>query len=85
MDILQRLNEEHGLTVVIVTHEADIAQYTKRALEFRDGKMKKDVAIQNRLIAAQVLPTLPSIDEDDIEAVATAKPSVPPNLNTAPR
>jgi len=75
MDILQRLNGEQGLTVVIVTHEADIAQYAKRTLEFRDGKMKKDVAVQNRLIAAQVLPTLPSLDEDDTEASPSAKPA----------
>jgi putative ABC transport system ATP-binding protein len=71
MDILQNLNSEHGLTVVIVTHEPDIAQYAKRALEFRDGKMKKDVLIQRRSIASEVLPTLPSIeDEDDLEAIA---------------
>jgi putative ABC transport system ATP-binding protein len=74
MEILQTLNAEHGLTVVIVTHETDIAQYAKRALEFRDGKMKKDVLVQNRLIAAEVLPTLPTPDEDDIEEVAGAAP-----------
>jgi putative ABC transport system ATP-binding protein len=77
MDILQTLNDRHGLTVVIVTHEPDIAQYAKRALEFRDGKMKKDVMIQNRLIAAEVLPTLPALDEDDVEAVAGATPPAP--------
>ena len=75
MDILQGLNERHGLTVVIVTHEPDIAQYAKRALEFRDGKMKKDVPIQNRSIAAEVLPTLPVLDEDDVEAVAGTGPA----------
>ncbi len=77
MDILQGLNDHHGLTVVIVTHEPDIAQYAKRALEFRDGKMKKDVAIQNRSIAAEVLPNLPVLDEDDVEAVAGAAPAAP--------
>jgi putative ABC transport system ATP-binding protein len=77
MDILQSLNERHGLTVIIVTHEPDIAQYAKRAMEFRDGKMKKDVAIQNRSIAAEVLPTLPVLDEDEVEAVADAAPAAP--------
>ncbi len=78
MDILQKLNHEHGLTVVIVTHEPDIAQYAKRALEFRDGKMRRDVAIQDRLIASEVLPTLPALDEDDLEAVAgSEQPSTP--------
>src|SRR5579872_6689253 len=67
MDIFQKLNEQHGLTVVVVTHEPDIAQYAKRALEFRDGKMKKDVAIQNRSIAEEVLPTLPAIADDFVD------------------
>lgn len=67
MDIFQKLNEQHGLTVVVVTHESDIAQYAKRALEFRDGKMKKDVAIQNRSIAEEVLPTLPAIADDFVD------------------
>jgi len=69
MDILQNLNDDHGLTVVIVTHEPDIAQYAKRALEFRDGRMKKDVVIQNRSIAKEILPTLPALDEDDVEEI----------------
>lgn len=69
MDIFQKLNQEGGLTVVIVTHEPDIAQYSKRAIEFRDGKMKKDVVIQNRFIAEQVLPTLPAQDEDLVEGI----------------
>jgi putative ABC transport system ATP-binding protein len=85
MDILQKLNEEHGLTVVIVTHEPDIAQYAKRALEFRDGKMKKDVLIQNRSIAAEVLPTLPALDEDDVEEIAAAAPAAPTHSKSTPR
>jgi putative ABC transport system ATP-binding protein len=65
MDILQRLNLEYGLTVVLVTHEPDIAQYAKRIMEFRDGKIKRDVAVTNRSIAAEVLPTLPEVGADD--------------------
>jgi putative ABC transport system ATP-binding protein len=63
MDILQRLNEDEGLTVVLVTHEPDIADYAQRALEFRDGKMRHDRAIQRRLVARDVLPTLKSPDD----------------------
>ncbi|HEX4002251.1 MAG TPA: ABC transporter ATP-binding protein [Candidatus Acidoferrales bacterium] len=81
MDIFQKLNDEHGLTVVIVTHETDIAQYAKRALEFRDGKMKKDVVIQNRSIASEVLPTLPSVDEDLVGDIGIDAPN-PSNGNT---
>jgi putative ABC transport system ATP-binding protein len=69
MDIFQKLNAENGLTVVIVTHEFDIAQYAQRALEFRDGKMKNDVLVQNRSIAEEVLPTLPAVTDDLIEGI----------------
>src|ERR1039457_1117572 len=74
MDILQRLNNEAGLTVALVTHEPDIAQYAKRVLEFRDGKIKKDVRVTNRSIASEVLPTLPAVGEDDDEPVITDEP-----------
>ena len=74
MDILQRLNQENGLTVALVTHEPDIAQYAKRVLEFRDGKIKKDVQVQNRSIAAEVLPTLPEVGDDDDEPIVTEEP-----------
>ncbi len=67
MDIIQRLNEEQGLTVVLVTHEHDIAQYARRALEFRDGRVRKDYLIENRLMARDVLPTLKSIGDEDEE------------------
>jgi len=63
MDIFQRLNEDEGLTVVIVTHEHDIAQYAKRALEFRDGKCRRDYPIPDRLLAREVLPTLPTLED----------------------
>jgi putative ABC transport system ATP-binding protein len=76
MDILQRLNQENGLTVALVTHEPDIAQYAKRVLEFRDGKIKKDVQVQNRSIAAEVLPTLPEVGDDDDEPVVTEEPKI---------
>ncbi len=75
MDIFQRLNQEHGLTVVIVTHEPDIARYVKRALDFRDGRLRTDVLIQDRLIASEVLPTLPLLDDDGVELIAAGKPS----------
>ena len=73
MDILQRLNEEGSLTVVLVTHEQDIAQFAKRALEFRDGKLRRDEAISKRLLAREVLPTLPSLEEDQAEENVDAR------------
>jgi putative ABC transport system ATP-binding protein len=44
MLILQRLNREQGLTVVLVTHEADIAAYAQRVLTMRDGLVIRDSA-----------------------------------------
>jgi len=86
MDILQALNETHGLTVVIVTHEPDIAQFAKRALEFRDGKIIKDVLIQRRSIAAEILPTLPALDEDDdLETIAGSQSEAGPNGSSTPK
>ncbi len=77
MDILQRLNDEEGLTVVIVTHEADISLYGKRALEFRDGRIKRDSLTQNRLIAKDVLPTLPALSDSDEEEDTPATINAP--------
>jgi putative ABC transport system ATP-binding protein len=42
MQLLARLNHERGLTVVLVTHEEDIAAYARRRLEFRDGKVVRE-------------------------------------------
>jgi putative ABC transport system ATP-binding protein len=72
MGIFQELNEKEGLTVVIVTHEHDIAQYAKRALEFRDGRIRKDFQITNRFVAAEVLPTLPTLDDSEDETESEA-------------
>ncbi len=67
MDILQTLNNEQGLTIVLVTHEPDIAQYAKRTLEFRDGKLRRDSLVQDRLIAQEVLKTLPTAEQQAAE------------------
>ncbi len=42
MEFFVRLNEKYGKTVVLVTHEPDIAQYTKRIIKFKDGKIISD-------------------------------------------
>jgi putative ABC transport system ATP-binding protein len=63
--ILQRLNDE-GLTVVLVTHEPDIAQYARRVITFRDGKVRRDEAVAQRPRAAEVLANLPASDQDEL-------------------
>ena len=43
MEFFIRLNEEMGKTIVVVTHEPDIAEYTKRVVKFKDGKVVLDM------------------------------------------
>ncbi|MCU1271579.1 MAG: Macrolide transporter ATP-binding protein [Acidobacteriaceae bacterium] len=62
MDIFQKLNDE-GLTIVLVTHEPDIANFAKRSIQFRDGKIRRDEAVQNRPRAAEVIKTLPTLED----------------------
>jgi putative ABC transport system ATP-binding protein len=62
MDIFQRLNDA-GLTIVLVTHEPDIAHFAKRTIIFRDGKIKRDEPVENRPVAAEVLKTMPTVED----------------------
>ena len=62
MEIFQSLNDK-GLTIVLVTHEHDIAQFARRSLVFRDGKIRRDDLMQKRAIAAEVLKTMPALEE----------------------
>ena len=62
MEILQRLNRETGVTVVLITHEPDIAQYAERMVAFRDGKVVKDVRVENRRDAAAEFQSLPPLE-----------------------
>ncbi len=50
MGVFQKLNEE-GITIVMVTHELDIASYTKRNVIMRDGVVVRDALVQRRLMA----------------------------------
>jgi len=62
MEIFQRLNDQ-GLTIVLVTHELDVAHFAKRTLIFRDGKIRKDEPVFNRPVATEVLKTLPTLED----------------------
>jgi putative ABC transport system ATP-binding protein len=70
MEIFQRLNFERNLTIVIVTHETHIAQYAKRIIRFRDGRIRGDSVVENRSIAREILQHLPTANEEDEEANA---------------
>ena len=67
MGIFQQLNREQGITLVLVTHEHDIAEYAKRVVVFKDGKISQDYPIADQRDAAEELKLLPEITDDDDE------------------
>ncbi len=62
MAVFQRLNDS-GLTIVMVTHEVDIAQFAKRVVVFRDGRTRRDDSVQDRPRAIETLKTLPTLED----------------------
>jgi putative ABC transport system ATP-binding protein len=67
MEIFQRLNRERGITLILVTHEPDIAQYADRIIVFKDGKIKKDYAIEEPRNAEEELRLMPDVEIDEDE------------------
>ena len=67
MALFQDLNRT-GITIVLVTHEPDVARYAGRNLTFRDGRLIKDEAVAEPSDARLILATLPPEEEE--EAVA---------------
>lgn len=65
IQIFQELNDQ-GITLVMVTHENDIAQTSKRKVVFRDGKMLKSEDTTNRMIASEQLKLLPKPEEIEL-------------------
>lgn len=65
MGIFQQLNQK-GITLVIVTHEQDIAAFTKRNVTFRDGRVVRDVKTQLVRNAAEEMAKLPVATEEEI-------------------
>ena len=49
MDLLTRFNVDEGITIVMVTHEPDMAEYASRVIHFRDGRIERDLS--NRRVA----------------------------------
>ncbi|MDQ3418807.1 MAG: ABC transporter ATP-binding protein, partial [Acidobacteriota bacterium] len=71
MDIFQTLNKERGITILLITHEMDIAEYGTRIIRFRDGKIQVDSPVLTRRDAKKELAALPPPEED---------PPLPPGL-----
>jgi len=63
MEVFQTLNEQRGLTIVLVTHEHDIAHFAKRMIVFRDGRIRKDDPVVDAPRASEVLKTLPTLED----------------------
>jgi putative ABC transport system ATP-binding protein len=63
MMLIQELNEVHGKTIVFVTHEMDIASFSKRTITLRDGRIIKDSINNNVRNAKEVLASLPPVTE----------------------
>jgi len=59
MGIFQRLNQERGITVLLITHEHDIAEYGTRIISCRDGHIVSDMAVEHRRSADNELKALP--------------------------
>ena len=58
MSIFQRLNDE-GMSVIIVTHEADVARFANRIIRFQDGRLTSDETMQERASASEMLAGMP--------------------------
>lgn len=63
MALMQELNQNQGKTIVFVTHEPDIASFSSRTIQLRDGRVQKDTKIEVKRSAKEVLENLP-VTED---------------------
>jgi len=65
MAIFQRLNREAGITMLMVTHEPDIAAHASRVIQFRDGRVVDDLRVRVPRDAARELIDMPEADLAD--------------------
>jgi putative ABC transport system ATP-binding protein len=63
MEVFQQLNEK-GITIILVTHEADVAAFARRQIIFRDGRIKADKQNSEWRLASEVLKEMPLIDDE---------------------
>ncbi|SOD02515.1 putative ABC transport system ATP-binding protein [bacterium JGI 053] len=67
MALFQELNEQ-GITIVLVTHEPEVAEYAKRIVDVRDGRIRRDHPVEGRRSAAADL----RVEDDDTDDLAEA-------------
>src|SRR3989304_1209701 len=65
MAIFQRLNREAGITLIVVTHELDIAAYAHRAIHFKDGRVVKDERADRPRLAEEALQRLGAAEGEE--------------------
>ena len=80
MDIVRKLNREQGVTVILVTHEADIGAYADRMIVMRDGKIVSD---ERQEAVAADLPRPPSPDSAGRLAATGPKADEPADFSPA--
>ena len=74
MGIFQKLNKERGITILLITHDMDIAEYGTRFVRFRDGKIQTDSPVHNRRDATRELAALPPPEEDPPDVASDPAP-----------
>jgi putative ABC transport system ATP-binding protein len=65
MAILQRLNRERGITIILITHEPDIAHYSSRMVTFRDGRIISDESLADVRDAGAEFRALPPLEAEE--------------------
>ena len=68
MAIFQRLNREKGITMIVVTHDPDVATYSNRSIHFKDGKLQLDERLAEPRDARKDLEALPAEQPEEVAA-----------------
>jgi putative ABC transport system ATP-binding protein len=64
IDLFQQLNKERGITILFVTHDPEIADFTRRIIHIRDGAIEHNQDVEHQLMARDVLTELAAIKEE---------------------
>jgi putative ABC transport system ATP-binding protein len=70
MALFQELNRDSGMSIIVVTHEPDIAEYSNRVIRFKDGHLVSDTAVAHPRDAQDELDALPAAEQEEEEMVA---------------